>query len=179
MNAQHQFEAALTMIGVVVKAYANTPECKAYWNGLLSEASNKTLKIGAVGGAVQATISDPLAYWAVPIYGWNMYNAGLTARPPRGRSMEIALGQLVRVMKLGLTTRADKVARVSSDLSLEEMMVAKTLAKDGMAVAFLKNSSKNKDVRQSITDDSLMARLNKAAPVTKPATKPAGLKLIE
>lgn len=178
---QEQYQAALTMISVVVRAYS-TDNNRDYWNNLIKEASDKPLKIGAKGGDVQATLSDPLAYWVVPLYAHNCHKAGLQ-QAPRGRTVEQAMGQLVRVLKLDLTSRADKVARVATSLSIDELVIARKLADEGFAMAFLKGSSHNQEIRKELTGISLKAAENKAAtrtaPKTVPASKASTIKLID
>ena len=169
-----QYNAALTMISVAVRAYA-TDANRAYWDNLIDAASGKVLKVGAKGGDVQSTLSDPLAYFVVPLYGWNCYKAGLQNQP-KGRTVEQVMGQLVRVLQMGLTNRADKVARIANSLTVEEMILAKQLAGDGYALAFLKNSSHNKEIRESITNDSRNIAEKKAAR-TAPATVPVASKI--
>jgi hypothetical protein len=175
-----QYQAALTLISVAVKAYA-TEQNRVYWTGLIDTARGKTLKVGSNGGDVQATLSDPLAYFVVPAYAWNCFHAKLQNKMPRGRTMEETMGQLVRVLKMGLTNRADKVARVATSLTVEELMLAKQLAADGYALAFLKAGSHNKEVRESVSNWSRSNAGKKAATRTAPATVPAAsrIKLID
>jgi hypothetical protein len=168
---QEQYQSALTMVSVAVRAYA-TNDNRDYWNKLVKDACAKTLKVDAKGGDVQSTISDPLAYWIVPLYAHNCHKAGLQ-QAPRGRTVEQAMGQLVRVLKMGLTNRSDKVARISNSLTVEEMITARKLADEGYALAFLKSSSHNQEVRKEITKISLQAIEKRVAPKTVPAASKA------
>ena len=80
---------------------------------------------------------------------------------------------------MGLTNRADKVARVSSSLTIEELITARKLADEGYALSFLKATSHNQEIRKELTGISLKAMDNKKAPKTVPASKASTIKLID
>jgi hypothetical protein len=58
----------------------------------------KNVRVGAIGGDIQSTISDPLAYFMVPLYEHNLFHARLRDKQPRGRTVQDTLGQFIRIL---------------------------------------------------------------------------------
>jgi len=154
------------MLSVAVKVYASG-ECAAYWNGVLSKAQELTIKEGSKGGDVQRTLSNPLAYYAVPLYEHNCYNAGLRSSKPKGRTPDFTMAQFVRALKEGHTNRADKIARLSADVTIAEIAAVNKMIDEGYAIATLKATSPNRDIRKAWNDKSNLSRQLRQIPEIK------------
>lgn len=163
MNKQSQFKAALTMLSVAVKAYASGA-CATYWNGVIDKGNELVIKDGSKGGDVQSTLSNPLAYYVVPLYEHNCFNAGLRSSKPKGRDVDFTMAQFVRALKEGHTNRADKIARISADITIAEMSAVNKMVQEGYAKAFLRGNSRNKEVRGSLTKQANLARQLRQVP---------------
>jgi hypothetical protein len=93
---QSKFDAAIAKLIAVSKTVTMSPACGTYWNGLLSKA----YKVHA-NGTVQSSVSDPLAYFMVPLCGDGK----------RGRSVDLTLAQFKDALEQGYTANADKMYR--------------------------------------------------------------------
>jgi hypothetical protein len=90
-----------TVIVRMREVMAKTGVESAYWTTLLDNAYDLTLKPVSKGGIIQGNLSNPLAYYIVPLFGDGT----------RGRSHEFTLKQFEFAIIKGWTADADKRLR--------------------------------------------------------------------
>ena len=145
MNTQQSFVQALETLNVLALAYQSP-----YWTGLINTAKGLTLKTAAKGGAVQATISNPLAYFVVPLAGdgkngrtdqftIDQFEFALKEGYESGADVEFRSGKNEKVINAGLCyTKGKKAsARLGSLESREYAHKLSALAAKGAKVSNL------------------------------------------
>lgn len=120
MTTQTAYVAGLNvLIAALNSSKGVSAETKEYWEGLLDKALDKKL---SADGAVQSTLSNPLAYFAVPLCS--------DKESGRGRTKEFTLEQFKLALSKGWTVKADKALRGVNQDAINAGLAASWARKD-------------------------------------------------
>lgn len=98
MATQESYNNAVaTLVTTLNSTKKILPECAEYWQDVLSKAASRTFK-----GNVQGTVSNPVAYFAVPLSGDGK---------GKGRTKEFTLDQFKFALSKGWQADTDKRLR--------------------------------------------------------------------
>lgn len=108
MATQESFNNAVTLLSTTLAKMGKkvSPDCKVYWEGVLDKAAGKTFK-----GTVQNTVSNPSAYFLVPLSG----------EGKSGRGHELPMSQFIYALKKGWTSKTHEYCRALKGLTAEEI----------------------------------------------------------